>query len=133
MGLLNLTAFNLRALGDLLTVITIAKRGGVKKVDELEALIQDAIERSLSNTGKTKDQVKHEHAKKKQWERKMPNVRCSVCSQYMKLLPVNDSPETMVGEGYKSCGVCYNPKCMHVDYYLITVKEKAKEVGLTDN
>lgn len=127
MGMLNLTAFNLRSLGDTLTVITIAKRGGVKDLDELEYLVTKATDSMRPKDRRPKAQIRAEQFHKKQKQDRMPKIKCSVCEQYMRLLPVNNSPSTQVGGAYQSCGLCMNPKCMNTDYFLETLQEKRIE------
>ena len=131
--MLNLTAFNLRALGDTLTILTLAERGGVTDIIKLKYHITKAID--ISNPRRDRRslaQVREEQFHKKQKESRMPKIRCSVCDQFVRLLKVNDSPATQVGDSYQSCGLCMNPDCKNTDYYDETLQEKRAEGLLND-
>ena len=128
MGLLDFSAFSLRALGDTLTVITVANRFEITDVGELEALIRSVVE-SREGHDKRSIAVKRTdsfNAKKKRLDR-FPKIRCPECNQFMRPMPVNDKDSTMVGGDYKSCTICYNQECLHTIYHEKTVQELIEE------
>lgn len=120
-----LTAFSLRSLGDVLTVITVAKRSGITDIDALESIVHDAINLNVAKGNRRRNRIMRQSQKAD----RIPNIRCSVCGQYAKPLPVNDTAATMVGGTYQSCTVCHNPECKHVDYYDATVAELLRDAG----
>lgn len=123
--MLNLTAFNLRALGDTLTIITLAKRSGVTDIVALETMVTNAMTINKPRDRRSKAIIREEQMRMQQ--DRIPKIRCSVCKQIVRLLRVNDKPNTQVGGTAKSCGLCMNPECMNTDYYDETLQEKREE------
>ncbi len=113
MELLNLDAFTLGSLGDLLTVITLARRNDISDITELENLLSEYIRTKAFKNNTYKDKG----------SQKPLEIRCIKCNQYARILSVNDSPGNQIHGNYRSCVMCYNPKCKHVEYHAVTVQK----------
>ncbi len=120
MGMLNLSAFNLRSIQDLITAITLAKRSGIVSLDELNTVANKAVYDRISKKTNPITPRKIDDVGTK--------IRCKLCKQFLMILPVNNKPSTQVGGGYNSCTICHNPKCKDVVYYTETVQELIERV-----
>lgn len=127
--MLNLNAFTLRALSDTLTVITLAKRGGVSDIVDLEVLIKQAQEHKKPRDRRPPATIRAEHLKGK-GNLKNVFVKCTKCGNWARPLVVNTKPGNQIDGDYKSCSVCYNQECMHTDYYSETVEELRDKYGV---
>ena len=127
--MLDLSAFNLRALGDTLTIIKFAKRSGLVSINQLERLVGEERTKGIPKDTKTIAEKRTAADMEKRVRRTAP--KCSICKQYCRLLPVNDTPGNQVDGDFKSCGVCYNRECMNVDYYQESVHEVLAKLKAT--
>lgn len=127
--MLKLDSLGLGKLQDIKTILTLANRGGLT-LQDLIRTVNDEINILVAQYEKEhKLSVRAsggEHRRKDTF----PDLRCPMCGQYARLLPVNIDAKTRVDGGYKSCGVCYNPNCLHTHYFKESVKEKMKQVGV---
>ena len=124
--MLKLTAFTLRSLNDLSTVITIAKRAGVTDINDLEKLLQSEIHSRLPkkrSISETRTRTYENNKLQDQASKDKNSVKCSLCGFTARPLTVNDTPGTQVGGDYQSCAVCMNRDCRNVDYYKDTVHD----------
>lgn len=53
-----------------------------------------------------------------------PLLKCPNCQTPMRLLPVNITPGTRIGDDSKSVWLCPNKECMHTEYSPKTVQEQ---------
>ena len=127
--MLDLSAFNLRALGDTLTIIKFAKRSGLVSINQLERLVGEERAKGVPKDTRTLAERRTAADIEKRLQRVEP--RCTVCTQYCKVLAVNTRAGNRIEGDFKSCGVCYNRECMNVDYYAESVHEVLAKLKAT--
>ena len=123
--MLSLSVFTLRSLGDIATLMIIAKRHNIDTLEELQSLVDKEIYNRTPRESKTI--AERRLAVRQANDRTAVTVPCSICNGVTRILPVNDTPATQIDGDYKSCALCY--ACKNVDYYKESVAELIKKVA----